>query len=130
MVNDMGELRTLLLYVAGPAGTPTWVDHLFEKTTRIKKIVLVVNGTGTTDGMVIGMVTKHKVEPINEGIGHMALVVMRQNVLTQGMSIATRIEVVDLGDDYFEIEEDGFLYVLCSATTMAGTVHALIYYEE
>ena len=128
----MVELRTLMMYADGVINTMVTVEHLFEKAIRIKKVAMCLAAFGTTAGRFNVLLTKHNVTQAHEGVGHILFDNLAYNVVTQGGADGSRLTVLDLGNDFIEVEEDGVLYLRCitTAATITGNTAVIIFYEE
>ena len=131
----MGELRTLALQMEQMAAEEYWVEHLFEKTTRIKKILMNILYRGSLPGHCSATLTKHKTLagglPLNDSVGHLATISTGLANQTSGGCKSANTIVVDFGSDYIEVEEDEFLYLgFYLSNAVVCSVVALIYYEE
>ena len=128
----MGELRTVGMVLSAIGVTKKDSEHLFDKAARIKKIQLCVTGKGNVASDLTVHLTKHNVAFAHDGVGHLAMIRLTQNFLTSGMASGTELLVIDYGNDYIEIPDEGVLYLTGYSQNagFVGNAWAVIYYEE
>jgi len=126
------ELRTLSFYVVATAATVI-AEHLFDRAARIKKIVF----NATTGGLARGggNVTfgKHPSVQVHARPGDFAHCQLTQVFeAAQGGGPMCANNVIDLGDDYVDVEEDEFLYLVAYSSIADLSIygHAVIYYYD
>ena len=129
-VVKLGELRSVSMLVSGGAGSS--VDLLFEKRTRIKAVFLTMRATAmiALQGLQC-LLTKHKVLALGHNeVAHIAHLSALTGFTTDGGQDPRANVFFNFGDDYFEVEEDGHVYLCIQPTTGNMTAEAIIYYEE
>jgi hypothetical protein len=130
---NMGkELRTLSFYVVATDATVI-AQHLFDRAARIKKMVFNASLGGLARGG--GNVTfgKHPSVQIHARPGDFAHVQLNQVFeAAQGGGSVVSNNDIDLGEDYVDVEEDEFLYLVAYSSIAALSVygHVVIYYYD
>jgi len=127
------DLRTLTF--EGLATDETTINsHLFDRGIRIKKIVChaAVAGTALIGG---GNVTfgKHDSIAVHNRPGDFwAALVNQQYTAAAGGALTVNNAVIDLGDDYVDVEEDDYLHLVVHSNVALAIVYGrvVIYYYD
>jgi hypothetical protein len=132
-MNMAKDLRTLTF--EGLANDATVIaSHLFDRAVRIKKMVCqaAVAGTAAIGG---GNVTfgKHDSIAVHGRPGDFWAALTNQiYVAAAGGALTVSPAVIDLGDDYVDVEEDDYLHLVIHSNVADAIVYGrvVIYYYD
>ncbi|MBA7704409.1 hypothetical protein ES703_113216 [subsurface metagenome] len=127
------DLRTLHFYAAAIGATTTIGSHLFDRAIKIKKIVYnaAMSGTASASGNVY--FGKHETIAAHDRVGDF-LHVQLTSIYTAaaGGSFPSVVDTIDLGDDYVDVQEDEYLYLIVQTSVALANTYGrvTIYYVD
>lgn len=128
----MAELRSKVMYISGIINAWKSVALLFERKTRILAVELMLYPTGAVLGGSRIFLTKVDKDPAHQDVAVLAGLVSSQPFTTSGMAQVAESIFIDFRPDYFEVEEDDYLYLggQSSVAAVVCEARAILYYAE